>query len=240
MNTPWIKDVRRVALFVFVVSLIDWLLVCWRFASLGNGFWIWNTQIIAVQLLSLIFCGFFFALYGNKEQTGLPNWLRNLSLGAAILDGAVAALGFPRWILSFAPFLSKIQSSPTTGESSPILGLIKDPMFPLVLSNLLSEVSLISVVLLLIALFEQTTKGADYEFKASRLLSATTYLALIGLAIVSTGNVFRLASVSSNKDIWIRLVIREACLWTVPFVIWRGWLARGKSDEAVRVSDTAS
>ena len=228
MNTPWIKDTRRVALFAFVVSLIDWLLVSWRFASLSDYSWIQNPQMVALQLLSLIFCGFFFALYRNKEQMGLPNWLRNLSLGAAILDSAVAALTFPRWIQSFAPYVAKMQSAQATGGSLPLLVLIKDPTFPIVLSNLLSEVSLISVVLLLIALFEQRTKEADYEFKASRLLSATTYLTLMGLAIVSAGNVFRLALVSSNKDIWMRLVIREACLWTVPFVIWRGWLARGK------------
>jgi hypothetical protein len=239
--TAWFTDIRKVALITCVAAVLSLLIPVWhmtqQLVAIGSTrapWWSVLTLVLA-YLLTPILPLFFFALYRNETALRFSKRLRQLSLAAALVFGAIVAIGLVEWIGSL-------------GATSALVGA-RDPRTISDASVLLSEFSNLACILLLIAFFGQASERTQTEGHVSRLLSFVTKLAVIvGALVVAFALVhlvltpysyfqFRnalqigrrpppLAAMLAQA---IRTLLTQVCLYTAPYVVYYAGLDTSQS-----------
>jgi hypothetical protein len=181
---------------------------------------VWWTvpPIVLAFLITPILPVFYFAFSCHEGTLRLPKRLRLLSFAGALAGGMVVAAALPLWLEPFRPY-------PTT------------------IKMLLSEFADLACILLLIALFRQSTDTPAIDIPASRLLRMATTAAVIEGGVLLGFDLLALALTPWNyahlrdsvrpgtampphaeADMIagaIRTLLDQICLFTAPWIVWR-------------------
>jgi hypothetical protein len=176
--TARFRDYRKTALTTCIAALLSLLIPTWRASqqviTIGSKRlpW-WNIlTFVLAYLFTPILPLFFFALYRNETTLRFSKRLRQLSLAAALVLGAIVAVDLVEWIGSL-------------GATSVLVGA-RAPRASSDVSVLLSEFSNLACILLLIAFFRQASDVSYTEVQVSRVFRFVTKLAVIVGALVVT------------------------------------------------------
>jgi hypothetical protein len=238
--TARFRDIRKTALTTCIAALLSLLIPTWRASqqmiTIGSTRlpW-WNIlTFVLAYLFTPILPLFFFALYRNETTLRFSKRLRQLSLAAALVWGAIVAVDLVEWIGSL-------------GATSVLVGA-RAPRAISDVSVLLSEFSNLACILLLIAFFCQASDVSYTEVQVSRVFRFVTKLPVIVGALVVTFALVRLVLTPysylqlRNYALQIgrrppplpgmlaeaiRTLLTQACLFTAPFLVYYAGLGRG-------------
>ncbi len=150
------------------------------------------TAILLAYAFSAILPLFYFALSRHDGTLRFSKHARFACIVGAIAGVIVMAAGLPEWLDTSRPAATTVKM-------------------------LLSDFATLACVLLLIALFRQTTGPCD---PISRLLSVMTRVAVIAGGIWMAFNLVALILRPGRGA--IRTVLEQACLFTAPYVVYSG------------------
>jgi hypothetical protein len=238
LEYDWDMDIRRAALATFVASVLNLLISTWgaahKMAALASMYpgWLIILGSIAVILFDAILPVFYFALHRDQGTLRLSRELRLVSLTAALMLGASAAIALPHWIASLGQGGTKTLLMPEQRLWT-MSGL----------SGALTILGNAVCMFLMITLYRW--KGDQEEEKSipsSKLLKVTTRLAVIGWGACMVLSIVRLVhspydyaalrdAASQNgrilppyRDLLVDellFLLVQAGLFAGPYVIWR-------------------
>jgi hypothetical protein len=269
LNSPWFTDVKRAALTALIVGVAALVVPVWRAGrqlmttAPQNSPW-WSPLLLVIGLIvSAILPLFYFALYRDPGTLRFPRSLRNLSLGAALVLAAVVAAGLPTWITSIRRYSAAVSALDWSGGGTIALRVLGDPVTLALLSGLLAQLSNLGYIVLLLAIFRQTSEESFLETDrpVSALLRKTTKAALIVWALAALFSLVRLVLTPYNYSqlqhmgfqVAERLpslagmmlkaasdLLESACLFIAPYVVYNSWLRPNERVEAVIPTETAA
>jgi hypothetical protein len=223
-------SIRKIALVAGLSGLLTIVTPLWSLTHLPVGRIpaIYTLLTVILVLGTLIVPVFDLALFANSAPIRLPRNLKRLALIAAIVFGAVAALGVPDLLESLMSLRNDVQLG-----GGGIAILASKPILDLV-----AEISNLAFILLLVALY-RTPDGAPEE-PVSAFLEVTSRIAVI---LCGLGMIYALVLVgyapygyeqvrqmyltrnAAPPALWqvmarpMKTLLDTACIWVAPYVI---------------------
>lgn len=206
--------------------------------------WIW--WIIPAAVLTSLFTAimpvFYFALYRNESPLRVPKRLRLLALTAVLTFGVIVVVDLSGWITSLESYWKAMATVDWKSGATSILTIARDRRTFGQLSTVLGEVSNVAYILLLIAIFGQSSDQSDAGVPVAPFLRSTTKLTVIAwgiaLVFVCLGLLLTLYSFLQIRSDSLRMgripptflellkepggrVLVSACMFAAPYIIYR-------------------
>jgi len=256
---PWLSDVRKSALVVFVAAVLALLMPLWRLAQQAGGLrsTIWGAVLIVFgYVFSAIMPVFYFALFRDEGTLRIPQHLRWLVLATAVVFGLFLAWDLSGRIGPFRYHWKAMATADWGSGSTAVLGFVRDPRTINQVANLLGECSDLAYVLLLVAFFRQSDREsvAKMDVPVSGFLRLVTKAAVVAYGIWIAFNVVRLAGIPFLHSYlqstafttrltleplghWMleaaQMLLTQACLFVAPYVVYNSWLRYDEGPDEV-------
>jgi hypothetical protein len=261
--TFWFTDLRGIALIACVAGVLSLPVPIWNAVraisaatATKNDLWRLAGILISVLLtvFSAIMLAFYFALYRNEAILNFPKRLRLLALATALTFAVMVLTTLPAWIRSLASYLARLTAFDWRIAPASVFAFLRDPKTIGQFSTLLGELSNIAYILVLIAIFRQTSDPLETDVPVSKPLRAVTQVAVISwglwvafliVRVIAMPYVFvqtRTYALQIGRTpplLWemaaeaIRTPLIQTCLFAVPYIVYKS--LRERAQNAVNV-----
>jgi hypothetical protein len=245
----WFTNLRKTALlnclFTFLSALIPAKNLAAQFAvtvSVHPEWRVWTILAwVALALLGVLILSFFYALSRDRATLVLPDHLRLIALGAAIILAVIGFRVFGEWAFGIRDDWSFLTDKDWRAGAGSIRSVLEDPVTAREFASSTNTAAVVSYVLFLIALFRQKDDSARSDVPVSKFLAVVTRITLFVAGMIVAFLLFRVfmtpyvysqlrevaAQVGRNLPPFFYLIrdtVRDllvgACYFTAPFLVY--------------------